>query len=82
MAWIVCGCCLRERQSHASCVSLQSNAEGLDLVVEAIAKAGYTGRVVIGMDVAASEFYTADKVAPSAAPLLRSHPVLSRGLVS
>jgi enolase len=29
--------------------------------VEAIAKAGYTGKVVIGMDVAASEFYTADK---------------------
>ncbi len=31
-------------------------------MVEAIAKAGYTGKVVIGMDVAASEFYTADKV--------------------
>ena len=32
-------------------------------MVEAIAKAGYTGKVVIGMDVAASEFYGAeDKV--------------------
>ena len=41
---------------------MQSNAEGLDLVVEAIAKAGYTGKVVIGMDVAASEFFTKDKV--------------------
>ena len=42
--------------------SILSNSEGLDLVVEAIAKAGYTGKVVIGMDVAASEFYTEDKV--------------------
>jgi enolase len=37
--------------------NIQNNAEGLDLVVEAIAKAGYTGKVVIGMDVAASEFF-------------------------
>lgn len=29
----------------------------LELVKEAIAKAGYTDEVVIGMDVAASEFY-------------------------
>jgi hypothetical protein len=43
-------------------LNVQSNSEGLDLVVEAIAKAGYTGKVVIGMDVAASEFYTEDKV--------------------
>ena len=45
-------------------LNAQSNSEGLDLVVEAIAKAGYTGKVVIGMDVAASEFYTSDKVTP------------------
>merc|ERR1712083_956422 len=36
--------------------------EGLNLVVEAIEKAGYTGKVKIGMDVAASEFYTDDKM--------------------
>ena len=29
---------------------------GLNLLVEAIEKAGYTGKVKIGMDVAASEF--------------------------
>lgn len=33
-----------------------SNKEGLDLVKEAIERAGYTGKVKIGMDVAASEF--------------------------
>ena len=36
--------------------SIQSNKEGLELLSEAIAKAGYTGKVKIGMDVAASEF--------------------------
>jgi enolase len=41
--------------------NIQNNREGLDLLVSAIAKAGYTGKVVIGMDVAASEFYTEDK---------------------
>lgn len=41
--------------------SIVSNQEGLDLVVEAIEKAGYTGKVKIGMDVAASEFLTEDK---------------------
>lgn len=35
-----------------------SNKEGLDLVKEAIEKAGYTGKIKIGMDVAASEFFT------------------------
>ena len=39
-----------------------SNEEGLDLLVEAIEKAGYTGKVKIGMDVAAAEFYTAEKM--------------------
>jgi enolase len=38
--------------------SIASNKEGLDLVKEAIEKAGYTGKVKIGMDVAASEFFT------------------------
>ncbi|KAG8638478.1 hypothetical protein MANES_14G033200v8 [Manihot esculenta] len=37
--------------------NIQENKEGLELLKAAIAKAGYTGKVVIGMDVAASEFY-------------------------
>jgi len=37
--------------------NIQSNAEGLELVKEAIEKAGYTDKVKIGMDVAASEFH-------------------------
>ncbi|CAO3683075.1 unnamed protein product [Rhizopus stolonifer] len=37
--------------------NIQKNEEGLDLLVQAIEKAGYTGKVKIGMDVAASEFY-------------------------
>ncbi|PHU05191.1 Enolase [Capsicum chinense] len=37
------------------------NKEGLELLKTAIDKAGYTGKVVIGMDVAASEFYGKDK---------------------
>jgi len=37
--------------------NIQSNKEGLNLLVQAIAKAGYTDKVKIGMDVAASEFY-------------------------
>ncbi|KAI9204371.1 Enolase, C-terminal TIM barrel domain-containing protein [Polychytrium aggregatum] len=37
--------------------NIQDNREGLDLLIEAIAAAGYTGKVQIGMDVAASEFY-------------------------
>jgi enolase len=41
--------------------NIQENKEGLELLNVAIAKAGYTGKVVIGMDVAASEFYSSDK---------------------
>mmetsp|Transcript_22761 Transcript_22761/g.35649 ORF Transcript_22761/g.35649 Transcript_22761/m.35649 type:complete len:489 (+) Transcript_22761:2-1468(+) len=37
--------------------NIQENKEGLNLLVEAIEKAGYTGKIKIGMDVAASEFY-------------------------
>ncbi|KAF9919924.1 phosphopyruvate hydratase, partial [Modicella reniformis] len=37
--------------------NIQDNAEGLELLKEAIAGAGYTDKVKIGMDVAASEFY-------------------------
>jgi len=37
--------------------NIQSNQEGLELCVTAIERAGYTGKVKLGMDVAASEFY-------------------------
>lgn len=37
--------------------NILDNREGLNLIVEAIEKAGYKGKVEIGMDVAASEFY-------------------------
>lgn len=37
--------------------NIQDNMEGLELLKVAIEKAGYTGKVQIGMDVAASEFY-------------------------
>jgi len=40
--------------------NISSNGECLDLIRTAIAKAGYTGKIKIGMDVAASEFYTED----------------------
>jgi len=36
--------------------NILDNMEGLELIVQAIEKAGYTGKVQIGMDVAASEF--------------------------
>ena len=36
--------------------NILENKEGLDLLVSAIEQAGYTGKVKIGMDVAASEF--------------------------
>eukprot|EP00239_Pterosperma_sp_CCMP1384_P005515 CAMPEP_0197846928 /NCGR_PEP_ID=MMETSP1438-20131217/4722_1 /TAXON_ID=1461541 /ORGANISM="Pterosperma sp., Strain CCMP1384" /LENGTH=482 /DNA_ID=CAMNT_0043458719 /DNA_START=130 /DNA_END=1578 /DNA_ORIENTATION=+ len=42
--------------------NIQNNKEGLELISEAIEKAGYTGKVKIGMDVAASEFMTEDKM--------------------
>merc|ERR1712018_753190 len=37
--------------------NFQNNAEAINLCVEAIEKAGYTGKIKIGMDVAASEFH-------------------------
>ncbi|KAH8890986.1 phosphopyruvate hydratase [Thozetella sp. PMI_491] len=36
---------------------IQSAEEALDLITEAIEKAGYTGKIKIAMDVASSEFY-------------------------
>ncbi|XP_074289697.1 enolase-like isoform X1 [Silene latifolia] len=41
--------------------NIQENKEGLELLKTAIEKAGYTGKVVSGMYVAASEFYKQDK---------------------
>ncbi|XP_017486830.1 PREDICTED: enolase-like [Rhagoletis zephyria] len=41
--------------------NIQNNKEALELVKTAIAMAGYTGQVEIGMDVAASEFYADGK---------------------
>lgn len=40
--------------------NILDNMEGLNLCTIAIEKAGYTGKVKIGMDVAASEFFTED----------------------
>ncbi|KRZ66778.1 Enolase, partial [Trichinella papuae] len=37
--------------------NIQDNKEALELLKEAIGKAGYEGKVKIGMDIAASEFY-------------------------
>lgn len=37
--------------------NIQDNKEGLELLKQAIEQAGYTGKVKIAMDVAASEFY-------------------------
>ncbi|KAJ1802945.1 phosphopyruvate hydratase [Coemansia sp. RSA 2599] len=37
--------------------NIQSSEEGLELLNKAIEKAGYTGKITIGMDSAASEFY-------------------------
>merc|ERR1712095_180316 len=41
--------------------NVQNNAEALELLVEAIKKAGYAGKIKIGMDIAASEFYKNQK---------------------
>eukprot|EP00879_Flechtneria_rotunda_P000391 GHRR01000484.1.p1 GENE.GHRR01000484.1~~GHRR01000484.1.p1 ORF type:complete len:535 (+),score=162.05 GHRR01000484.1:156-1607(+) len=42
--------------------AITDNEEGIHLLQAAIEKAGYTDKVKIGMDVAASEFYTEDKM--------------------
>lgn len=42
--------------------NISNNKEGLELISEAIDRAGYTDQIKIGMDVAASEFYTEDKM--------------------
>lgn len=41
--------------------NIQNNKEGLHLIKDAIDQAGYTGKVDIGMDVAASEFFREGK---------------------
>ncbi|XP_063228226.1 enolase [Bacillus rossius redtenbacheri] len=37
--------------------NILNNKDALELIMEAISKGGYTGKIEIGMDVAASEFY-------------------------
>lgn len=41
--------------------NIQDNKEGLELLKEAIAQAGYTDKIKIAMDVAAAEFYKEGK---------------------
>merc|ERR1712241_1594019 len=41
--------------------NFQNNGEALELLVEAIKKSGYEGKIKIGMDIAASEFYKNQK---------------------
>ncbi|KAL5054017.1 hypothetical protein RYX36_034699 [Vicia faba] len=41
--------------------NVQDNREGLVLLIDVIEKDGYTGKIKIGMDVAASKFYTKDR---------------------
>lgn len=41
--------------------NINSNQEGLALVAKAIENSGYTGKIQLGMDVAASEFFTKDE---------------------
>lgn len=41
--------------------NIQSPEEALDLIMKSIEKAGYTGKMKIAMDVAASEFYKGDE---------------------
>ncbi|XP_063720456.1 enolase-like [Symsagittifera roscoffensis] len=41
--------------------NIQDNNEGLNMLIEAIKKAGYEGKVELGMDVAASEFFQEGK---------------------
>jgi len=57
---------IRERYGQDACnvgdeggfaPDISSGEEGLELLKAAIDKAGYTGKIFIGMDVAASEFF-------------------------
>lgn len=41
--------------------NIQDNLEGLKLLMDAIETAGYTGKIKVGMDVAASEFWVDEK---------------------
>ena len=69
--------------------NILENKEALELLKTAIAKAGYTEQVVIGMDVAASEFYRSgkydldfkspdDHTRPAGRPVQVLHPELPR----
>lgn len=41
--------------------NIQDNKDGLNLLMEAIEKAGHLGKIDLGMDVAASEFWVPEK---------------------
>merc|ERR1719478_1229083 len=44
--------------------NIQSNVEGVELLLQAIKQAGYEKEVKIGMDVASSEFFVKDSTSP------------------
>ena len=56
MYWFVFKVELAVSLDHICKVNCVVLSLGLELIVQAIEKAGYTGKVQIGMDVAASEF--------------------------
>lgn len=49
--------------------NVQGAEESLEILTEAIAKAGYSGKVQIGLDVASSEFYKDGKYDLECVPL-------------
>uniref|UniRef100_A0AAQ5YI78 phosphopyruvate hydratase n=1 Tax=Amphiprion ocellaris TaxID=80972 RepID=A0AAQ5YI78_AMPOC len=57
--------------------NILENQEALELLKEAIAKAGYTDEIVIGMDVAASEFYRDGKYDLDFKSFVKDYPVMS-----
>merc|ERR1711902_115938 len=68
--------------------NFQNNGEALELLVEAIKKAGYEGKIMIGMDIAASEFFknpeskeedwiTSDQLLEMYQGFIKDYPVVS-----
>uniref|UniRef100_A0A3B4WIM8 Enolase n=1 Tax=Seriola lalandi dorsalis TaxID=1841481 RepID=A0A3B4WIM8_SERLL len=53
---IVGMCCLDQKAIDDKMCEMDTGTEGCELIMEAIAKAGYTGKCKIGLDVAAAEF--------------------------
>lgn len=52
---------LQARHAYESFHKLEAPYSSIESFAVILQQAGYTGKVKIGMDVAASEFYTADK---------------------